>query len=447
MIFLRLFTGFLLQVIPFAILALYPYCEQLRFSQKRSALSTLWLLFGLAILFAGCGCYLHSILPPNHTLFQAVNIAFLLCLLPCLAWYLYLVMGIWQKKLFVFSFALTGGLIINSINNAICTMFTSPTLYDGLPYHGRELIILAVLTLLLLPWFLFILVKYYRPVEAELTPRECTYLAGLPLFLFLLLAAGLSFIEYDFLYNPMSLFLFFALFVLVLVIYLIFFKMMYLSYEKLHSRHDADQARHLLSIQEEQYRHICTSIESSRRMNHDLRHHMVTLQGFLRNGRVQDACDYLEQYLDSVRQVELVELCRNPMVNMVVGHYRSLALQKNIRFQARIQIPDELSIPDIDLSVILGNLLENAIDAAGCGEQNERFIQFHMLCSGQMLAITVDNSFHSEVKRVNGQYVSSKPNHSGLGLRNIEMIADKYEGGVEFSYNSQVFHSSVMLAL
>lgn len=245
----------------------------------------------------------------------------------------------------------------------------------------------------------------------------------------------------------MSLFLFFTLFVLVLVIYLIFFKMMYLSYEKLQSQHDADQVRHLLSVQEEQYRHICASIESSRRMNHDLRHHMITLQGFLQGGRVQDACDYLEQYLDSARQVELVELCRNPVVNMVVGHYRSLALHKDIQFQPRIQVPDQLSVSDIDLSVILGNLLENAIDAADCGEADARFIQFHMLCSGNMLAITVDNGFHDEIKKVDGRYVSSKPNHSGLGLRNIEMIAEKYEGGVEFTHDPHVFHSSVMLVL
>lgn len=182
-------------------------------------------------------------------------------------------------------------------------------------------------------------------------------------------------------------------------------------------------------------------------MNHDLRHHMITLQGFLQGGRVQDACDYLEQYLDSARQVELVELCRNPVVNMVVGHYRSLALHKDIQFQPRIQVPDQLSVSDIDLSVILGNLLENAIDAADCGEGDERFIQFHMLCSGQMLAITVDNGFHDEIKKVDGRYVSSKPNHSGLGLRNIEMIAEKYEGGVEFTHDPHVFHSSVMLVL
>ncbi len=418
MIFLRLSAGFLLQVIPFAVLALYPYCEQLRFSKKRSVLLTLWLILGLSALFAGCGCCLQHTLPPDHTLFQAVNVVFLLCILPCLGWYLYLVTVTWQKKLFIFAFALTGGLIINSINNAICTMFVTPALYDGLPYRGRELVVLAILTGLLLP-----------------------------LFLFLLLTAGLSFIEYDFLYNPMSLFLFFALFVLVLVIYLIFFKMMYLSYEKLHSQHDADQARHLLSIQEEQYRHICASIESSRRINHDLRHHMVTIQGFLQGERIQDACDYLEQYLDSARQIELVELCRNPVVNMVVGHYRALALQKDIRFQVRIQVPDQLSVADIDLSVILGNLLENAIDAAACGNQDERFIQFHMLCSGSMLAITVDNGFHGEIRKADRRYVSSKPNHSGLGLRNIEMIADKYEGGVEFTHDPHVFHSSVMLAL
>ena len=92
-------------------------------------------------------------------------------------------------------------------------------------------------------------------------------------------------------------------------------------------------------------------------------------------------------------------------------------------------------------------LMENAIDAADCGEGDERFIQFHMLCSGQMLAITVDNGFHDEIKKVDGRYVSSKPNHSGLGLRNIEMIAEKYEGGVEFTHDPHVFHSSVMLVL
>ena len=447
MIFFRLFTGFLLQVTPFAALTFYPYYDHLRFSKRRSILLTLSLILLLAVIFSGCGCFLQQVFPPNHTLFQAVNVVFLLCLLPCLFWYLYLVREIWQKKLFVFSFSLTCALFITSINNAICTIWTVPTGYDGLPYREWEIAILAALTALVLPCFLFILARYYRPVESILTAKECTYLAGMPLILFLLLTVGLSFIEYNYLYNPMSLFLFFALFVLLLVIYLIFFKMIHLSYEKLQSHYDAVQTQHLLSIQEEQYRHIQTNIENSRRMRHDLRHHLLTLQGFLQHGHVQEAEKYLEQYLYSSQQFELLELCRNPVVNMVVGYYQTVALQKDIQFDACIQIPETLSVSDTDLSVILGNLLENAIYAADSGEQAERFIRFHMLCSGQMLAITVDNSFHDEIKKVNGQYISNKPNHSGLGLRNIEMIANKYEGGVEFTHDLHVFHSSVMLAV
>ncbi|MBS5144220.1 MAG: GHKL domain-containing protein [Butyricicoccus pullicaecorum] len=447
MTFFRLFAGFLLQVIPFAVLAFYPYCEHLRFSKKHSAVLTLWLILILSTLFASIGCILQNLFPPDHTLFQAVNVLFILCLLPCLIWYLYLVRAIWQKKLFIFSFALTCGLVITSINNVICTILIPSIGYDGLPYRGWAIIILTLMTALVLPLFLLILTQYYCPVEATLTSKEYTYLSGIPLFLFLLLSVGLSFIEYEHLYNPMSLFLFFTLLVLVLVIYLIFFKMVYLSYEKLRSQHDASQVRHLLSIQEEQYRHICTNIENSRRMRHDMRHHIITLQGFLQRGQVQEANKYLEQYLHAVQQGELIELCHNPVVNMVVGYYQTIAVQENIRFNARIQIPNTLSITDIDLSVILGNLLENAIDAASRGDQDERFIQFHMLCCGQMLAITMDNGFHEEVKKTDDRYISSKPNHSGLGLRNIEAIANKYEGGVEFTHDLHVFHSSVMLAL
>lgn len=287
MTFLRLFLKLLLQVIPFAVLAFYPYREHLRRSTKRSAVLTLWLILILATFFASGGCTLQHLFPPDHTLFQAVNVVFILCLIPCLLWYLYLVTEIWQKKLFIFSFALTCGLVINSINNVICTILIPYTGYDGLPYQGWNVLILVLLTVLILPMFLLILIRYYCPVEAELTAKECTYLSGLPLFLFLLLAVGLSFIEYEYLYNPMSLFLFFALFVLVLVIYLIFFKMIYLSFEKLRSQHDASQTRHLLAIQEEQYRHICTNIENSRRMRHDMRHHIITLQGFLQRGQIQ----------------------------------------------------------------------------------------------------------------------------------------------------------------
>ena len=240
--------------------------------------------------------------------------------------------------------------------------------------------------------------------------------------------------------NAVHLFIIFA--IGMFIVFGAIYHLIYTMYERI-----LKQTRHLLSVKEEQYRNICTNIENNRRLRHDLRHHIVTLQGFLRNGQMQEASEYLEKYLDFTQQFDFVELCSNQVVNMVVGYYQHIALQREIRFDVRIQIPQELAVSDIDLSVILGNLLENAIYAAENGNQKERFIQFNMLCSGQMLAITVDNSFDGEIKKANGQYISSKPNHSSLGLRNVEIIAEKYDGGVEFTHDLHVFHSSVMLAL
>lgn len=240
--------------------------------------------------------------------------------------------------------------------------------------------------------------------------------------------------------NAVHLFIIFA--IGMLIVFGAIYHLIYTMYERI-----VKQTRHLLSMKEEQYRNICTNIENNRRLRHDLRHHIVTLQGFLHSGQMQEASQYLEKYLDFTQQFDLVELCSNQVVNMVVGYYQHIALQREIRFDTRIQIPKEITVSDIDLSVILGNLLENAIYAAGNGNQKERFIQFNMLCSGQMMAITVDNSFDREIKKVDGQYISSKPNHSSLGLRNIEIIAEKYDGGVEFTHDLHVFHSSVMLAL
>lgn len=173
----------------------------------------------------------------------------------------------------------------------------------------------------------------------------------------------------------MSLFLFFALFVLVLVIYLIFFKMMYLSYEKLQSQHDAGPGPPSPGpFREEQYRHICASIESSRRMNHDLRHHMITLQAFCRADVFRTPATIWSSTWIPRGRSSLWSCAATRWSTWwwgIIGPWlstRIFSFSPASRFR-------QLSVSDIDLSVILGNLLENAIDAADCGEGDERFIQ------------------------------------------------------------------------
>lgn len=96
--------------------------------------------------------------------------------------------------------------------------------------------------------------------------------------------------------------------------------------------------------------------------------------------------------------------------------------------------------------MLLGNLLENAIEAADTA-MKKRYIQFKMVCSANMLAITMDNGFGGSVKVEGGHYITTKGQHLGIGLQSVTAIAEKYSGFAEFSHEEDVFHSSVMLHL
>lgn len=145
---------------------------------------------------------------------------------------------------------------------------------------------------------------------------------------------------------------------------------------------------------------------------------------------------------------EIQKLCSNPVVNMLLCHYLALAKESRIDFRVRIEIPEELPIQDMDISVLLGNLLENAVTASSRIPEAGRSIRLNMICVGKMLAITVDNSFDGIVKKDSeGAYLSTRHSHRGLGLKSLTEIAEQYGGGAEFSHDKQTFHSSVMLGL
>ncbi len=402
------------------------------------------MIFGAAFALVGCG--LRGILQPNHQLFSAVNIVFMMTLIPCFLWYMYVVKAPWPKRVFVFSYSLTGALIITSIGNFISTrLYMNVGGYDGLPYREHTPLILLLLIFVFLPPLTLILRRYYQPVADSFTAKENIYISFLSVALFALLASGLSYIDYNELFNPMSLFLYAAVLIVFFVIYAICFRMLGIAHEKLIAQRKYDEVQRQLMIQEAQYRQITENMENVRRMRHDLRHHLLTLQGFLKSGDLKQAEQYLSQTIKLSEEYEIVKLCDNAVVNLVVGHYQALAKERGVQFAARIAIPDNIPIWDADLSVVIGNLLENALYAAG--QEQEAFIRFNMICSGKMLAVAVDNSFNGTVRTSGGKYLSTKKNHTGYGLESVEAIAEKYSGGVEFAHEGRVFHSSVMMGM
>jgi len=385
------------------------------------------LFAGLAAAFALTGCALHRASASDPWLFVKVNMAFFVSLIFCFLWYLYAVTASWPKKLFVFSYVLSGAFIITSISNAIATRLHMGR-SDGLPYLGCAPLILLLAAAAFLPVLFFVLKRHYQIMADSFTNRESIYISTLSIVLCVALSSGLICFGYLNLYEPMNLLLYIALLISIFAMHGICFKLLDITHEKMSAQRKYDELHCQLSLQVEQYRRISNNMEATRRMRHDLKHHMITIQGFLQGGNVKEAEQYLDHYLLVTKELEIPKLCDNAVVNTIA-------------------IPADLAVQDIDLSVLIGNLLENAFDAALLVEGEARFIRFNMACFGKMLAVTVDNGFNGTVKMEAGRYLSTKDQHSGFGLASVEAIAEKYSGGVEFTHEAEVFHSSVMLGI
>ncbi len=445
-VFLRLFTGCMLQFLPYSVLCMLPFRGSFRHSDKKTGILTVLLTGTVCCCFGIIGSLIASCIPDSQALYQLVNIAFMAGVIPCLAWYIYEVRAAWQKKLFLFSFSLTSALLITSVSNSVVTWYYAGKPYEYLPYYGIYNLLNLTVTAVFLPMLWLILKKWFLPVSEGLSNRETGYLSVLSLLLFLLLSSGLAFIDYSYLLkNPMALFLYGAVILLVFLVYAIAFYLYRLAHERNQFQLKNLRMEQQLVLRDEQYRRIHDSIEINRQLRHDLRHHMLTLRGYLQSGETGQAEEYLSAYLEKADRYEIRKLCHDPVVNMVVSHYLDIAAQQDIRFTTRIDLPDELPVAAPDLSVLLGNMLENAITAAARAQGSNRFIRFHMLCSGKMLALTCDNGFDGAIRMKGDQYLSTREGHTGLGLKSLHFIAEKYDGGVEFTHEGNVFHTSVML--
>lgn len=452
MIFFRMVFGWLLQVIPFALLCFQPFGKQLRFTKKKTAVITLGLLLTTGTISALICLCLRQKYPPSTRLFKMANTIFMLGILPCLLWYFYAVRTIWPQKVFIFFYGFSAALIVAAICNPVITWVNNRILadhiaYDGLMYGGSSLAVYFFVSAIFFPIASRILAQYTIAACIGLSQRGNTCLALLSVILILFQGMALTYIPYELIFYFPVFFSYALLLTSVFIFYAVFFRMLRFTYEKLETQRKYNDIKHQFHLETEQYRRIHDSMEITRRMHHDLRHHMITLLGYLKKDNTELAIEYLNHFLQTAAEYEIPNICNNTIVNMLAGHYQALATEQDIDFSIRISIPENISIQDIDLSVVIGNLLENAFDAVLSADKDKRFVRFHMAYPEKALVITIDNGFNGKVKLDHETYLSTKENHNGQGLTSVRRIAEKYSGGVEFSHSENVFHSSVMLIL
>ena len=219
----------------------------------------------------------------------------------------------------------------------------------------------------------------------------------------------------------------------------------------LHERNSLLQREnHILSVQNMQYKNLHERVEEVRQARHDLRHHLILLK------EISEKKDFaaLEQLLAGYSELEsldrTLEYCGNDAVNSVVAFFEDRARRRGIRYTVQLDIPEGSFVEKPDLTVLFGNLLENAIEACAYVEK-DAFIRVSggvrtTPAGTQALAVIIENSCAVEPHMTeNGVFRSTKHKDNGIGIVSVRNIANRYNGACSFLYRDGVFTASALL--
>lgn len=201
-----------------------------------------------------------------------------------------------------------------------------------------------------------------------------------------------------------------------------------------------------LSVQKEQYEILKKNIEEASRMRHDLRHHLLVMKSYIERQDFQGITAYLDYSLDELAPKDGMPICENYAANAIAQYYISIAKKNNIYVTILLDIPEKLPIIENDFCVILGNLLENAVEACLCQNEGHKFIQIKVGMHGKkIIMISIKNSFGEKIQCQGNQFLSSKRAGTGVGTASVRNITDKYHGIAKFTHENGVFHAAILL--
>ena len=131
-----------------------------------------------------------------------------------------------------------------------------------------------------------------------------------------------------------------------------------------------------------------------------------------------------------------------------IWYVEAMGKEKNIAVDAVALVPGKVSVSGVDLSVLIGNLLDNAMEA--CMELpagKERFIRIYIDIMKKQLYIAVTNSMKGKAQKAGGRFLSRKEGTHGFGLYRIDGIVAKYGGYLKRRTEEGVFATEITLPL
>lgn len=202
-----------------------------------------------------------------------------------------------------------------------------------------------------------------------------------------------------------------------------------------------------VAVQKVHYSELTEKIAESARQRHDMRHHLRTLYQFLENGDSEQAMRYLSSCEISQAAARRETCCAHPIADALLQYYKGQCSEHHIAFHAALEMPAELQIEDTDISILFGNLLENAYEACLEYRGQHPSIKIRGKYRDAGLLVRFENTFSNPLKEKNGTFQSTKHDGPGIGTESVKKVVQQYQGTVEFAKEGHIFQVSIILPL
>lgn len=444
-------VGFFVQFFPCVLICILPF-DSSAFKIKSKYAILLFTLFS-AVGSAVFSAAEYMIRQRDFSIVQHYgNLFFLIAAALMLVPYIFLVKENPMKKILSFFFTVNYASLVFVMSN-IVDMFnpTKPVEYP-LVYSNSFLPCMIIVSVLVFPAFLVFVKKIVKRFFASMELRNVQIQFIVSIFLTAFNIVSLVFFTKTFRQQIIDRDLHICLLHLMLNIAIMLY---YWAILGLSVRIVAEnQLNKQLEIREMRYSHIKEDVENAKRIQHDTRHFANALTSLLGSGKTDEALELLESFSDKAGDIVFEDFCANDGINSILQYYVGHARKAGIQCYVSAQC-SELDVDILDITVILGNLMENAIHSCerAAGQKN---ICVKIGVVGTFLAMQVDNScdrvklsheYRGQVGYLPAEAYETTREGKGYGLSNVEFAALRYGGSAAFSYNEKehIFSSRIRL--
>ena len=195
------------------------------------------------------------------------------------------------------------------------------------------------------------------------------------------------------------------------------------------------------------YDEVETMYRKMRGWRHDYHNHMQSVKAYLAMDNLDEARAYLDRLEQDLDDINLLFNTGNINADAILNSKISLAIKKGIQVDYKATVPKELAVSDIDLCVVIGNLIDNAVEACEKVEPEDQFIRLYIGILRRQLYLSVSNATSEVVRKFDEEYITTKRGNHGHGLKRINNIVDKYDGYINRKNEPGVFVTEIMLPL